>query len=170
MKTFIIFALFCSSLYAAGSTNLALTDKYLVEVFFARGDEPPAKVIRDLVFFYIAERSRGKVLINLVLGGRGESSPDPEALNKAAECRKIIKTVDEPKQLPVFTNQIVTVRCIDGDAIIIKRFPIDAVPIEVRQILTIMGFDDEDFRRLKFIQKQLTNAPMANAPSVLTNK
>ncbi|HWB60587.1 MAG TPA: tetratricopeptide repeat protein [Chthoniobacteraceae bacterium] len=68
------------------------------------------------------------------------SQDDPNALQEAAECLKLLKSVEQPKELPDDPRRIVTVRCADGDAIVVKRFPAGNVPQEVRGMLLAMGY------------------------------
>jgi hypothetical protein len=151
MKTFIIFILFCGSLYAADTTNSIPDYKRLVEVSFAGDDKPPATFFHEVDYLWISENIRGADRDYYSWADHGgQVGADSDNQKKVAECRKLLQTVDEPKQLPDSPNKIVTVRCADGDKIITKRFPIDAVPQAVHEILTIMGFPDQYFTRLKF--------------------
>jgi len=82
---------------------------------------------------------------------RGGSGPDPDTHEKWQECTKILKAIGQPKDLPSLATHIVTLTCVDGDSRIIRKFPIDHVPNQVYQILTIMGFsDDKRLVRLNF--------------------
>jgi len=140
MRAFIILVLFCGSLYAADTTNSIPTDRRLVEVIFAGDDKPPTTMFHEVDYLWISEKNRGEDRDYYSWADHGGMSPDADTQKEAAECRKLLKTIDEPKQLPDSPNKIVTVRCADGDTTIVKRFPVDAVPAEVHQILIIMGF------------------------------
>jgi hypothetical protein len=153
MKTFIILFLLCSSLYAADTTNSASSDKRIVEVTFARDDKPPTQEFHIVMTLWLSEQNRGFDRDVYSWAHQGGSGPDPDTHKKAAESLKLLRALDEPKVLPDSPNQIVTVRCANGDKWVVKRFPIDKVPAEVHQILTIMGFHDEEFSRLTFIKK-----------------
>jgi hypothetical protein len=128
-------------------------DKCLVEVIFAGDDKPPTTSFHEVDHLWISEKNRGRDFDYYGWADHGGWEADADTPKKAAECRKLLQTIVEPKQLPDSPNKIVTVKCADGDATIIKRFPIDAVPPEVHQILTIMGFPDSAFSRLKFVKK-----------------
>jgi hypothetical protein len=153
MKIFIVLIMFCGSLYAADPTNSAPADKHLVEVTFAMDDKPPTQMFHIVLTLYISEHNRGSQRDVYNWAHQGGYGPDPDTQKKATECIRLVKSLDEPNELPDNPNQIVTVRCADGDKTIIKKFPIDQVPSEVHQVLTIMGFRDEEFSRLKFIKK-----------------
>jgi hypothetical protein len=153
MKISIIFFLFIGSLFAADTTNSVPDYKRLVEVSFAGDDKPPSTFFHEIDYLWISENIRGidRDYYSWADHG-GQVGVHSDNQKKAEECRKLLQTVDEPKQLPDSPNKIVTVRCAVGDKIIIKRFPIDAVPQVVHDILTIMGFPDENFTRLKFVK------------------
>jgi hypothetical protein len=154
MKTFIILSLFCGSLYAADTTNSYSPGKHLVEVIFATDDRPTNQMFHTIVTLWISEKNRGSDRWVYSWANQSGYSPDADTEKKAKRCKELLKALDEPKDLPASPNQIVTVRCLYGGETLAKKFPIDRVPYEVHQILTIMGFRDEDFVRLKFIQKQ----------------
>jgi len=84
---------------------------------------------------------------------QGSASIDPNIQTEAIECLKLLKALDQPKDLPEITNHIVTVEGLDGDNMLVRRFPIDRVPEEVHQMLAIMRFRDTQFSRLKFVQR-----------------
>ena len=65
---------------------------------------------------------------------------DANARQEAAECLKLLKAAEQPKELPGDPRRIVTVRCADGEAIVVKRFPAGNVPQEVRGMLLAMGY------------------------------
>jgi hypothetical protein len=150
MKAFIISILLCVSLRAADTTNAPSSDKRLVEVTFAADDKPPTQRFHIVMTLWLSEENRGHDRFVYDWAVQGGSSPDSDTLKKAAESLKLLQALDEPKDLPESPNQIVTVRCTDGDKWLVKRFPIDKVPPKVHQILTIMGFQDGTFNRLKF--------------------
>ena len=152
MRTIIILFLLCGSLYAAESTNAASSDKRLVEVIFAADDKPPTQQFHIVMTLWLSERNRGDDRFVYDWAVQGGSSPDSDTRKKTTETLKLLQALDEPKVLPESPNQIVTVRCADGDKWLVKRFPIDKVPAEVHQILTIMGFHDGDFNRLRFVK------------------
>ena len=152
MKAFIIFFLLCGSLYAADTTNAPSSDKRLIEVTFARDDKPPTEMFHIVMTLWLSEKNRGSDRDVYSWAHQGGYGPDPDTRKKAAECLKLMQALDEPKVLPDSPNQIVTMRCADGDKWVVKRFPIDKVPAEVHQILTIMGFHDREFSRLTFIK------------------
>jgi hypothetical protein len=84
---------------------------------------------------------------------QGGGGPDTDTRKKAVECLRLLKPLDQPKDLPGSPHQIITVRGFDGDKTLEKKFPIDRVPPEVHQILTVMGFGDERCSRLRFVQR-----------------
>jgi hypothetical protein len=153
MKAFIILVLLCGSLYAADTTNSASSDKRLVEITFAADDKPPTQAFHIVMTLWLSEKNRGLDRFVYDWAHQGGHGPDPDARKKAAEALKILQTLPEPKVLPDSPNRIVTVRCADGDKWTTKRFPFDKVPAEVHQILTLLGFRDEEFSRLTFIKK-----------------
>lgn len=103
--------------------------------------------------FWLSEENRGVDHDVYDWAVQGASGHDPDTRKKAEESLKLLRAMGEPKVLPDSPNQIVTVRCADGDTWLVKRFPIDKVPTEVRQILTFMGVRDEELNRLTFIKK-----------------
>jgi hypothetical protein len=125
----------------------------LVEVVFATDDRPPVQTFHTIVMLWISENQHGQYRQIYDWATQGGSSPDTDTLQKAAECLKLLKLIGQPKDLPESPNHVVMVRCLDGDNMLVKKFPIDRIPSEVHQILAIMGFDDSQFIRLKFIQK-----------------
>lgn len=153
MKAFIILTLFCGSMCAADTTNSWAPGKHLVEVTFAADDKAPTEMFHTIVTLWISEKNRGSDRNVYSWALQRGYSPDSDTRKKASESVKLLKSLDEPEVLPESPNQIVTVRCAEGDKWIAKRFPIDQVPAEVHQILTIMGFPDEEFNRLKFTKK-----------------
>ena len=153
MKAFIIFFLLCGSLYAADTTNAPSRDKRLVEVTFARDDKPPTQTFHIIMTFWLSEQNRGFDRDVYDWAHQGGSSPDHDTHKKSADSLKLLRALDEPKVLPDSPNQIVTVRCAEGDKWVVRRFPIDKVPAEIHQILTILGVHDEEFSRLTFIKK-----------------
>ena len=165
MKIVIIFILLCGSLHAADTTNTPSSDKRFIEVIFAQDDKPPTQAGHIVMVLWISETSRGSERHVYSGAHQGGSSLEPDTCIKATESMKLLKVLDEPKDLPESPNQIVTVRYLDGSEMIAKRFPIDQVPSEVHQILTLMGFRDEEFSRLKFIQKQPSNSIQSMSPS-----
>ena len=78
--------------------------------------------------------------------------PDTNALEKAEESLKLLRPLAQPTGLPESTNRIVTVRYLDSEELVEKKFPVDQVPDEVHHVFAIMGFTDINFRRLTFIQ------------------
>ena len=152
MKTFIHILMLCGSLYAADSTDLGPNDKRIVEVTFAIDDKPPTQRHHTVMTLWLSGQNRGSARDIRSYAYQGAWQPDPDTHKKAAESLKLLRALDEPKNLPDSPNQIVTVRCADGEKWLVKRFPIDKVPVEVHQILTIMGFLDESFSRLTFIK------------------
>jgi hypothetical protein len=158
LKNFIISTLFCTSLYAAdttnspsNATNASAIDKMLVEVAFATDDRAENQTGHTIILLWMSETKTGMYRQIYNWATQGGSSPDADTLKKAAECLKLLKQIEQPKKLPESPNDVVTVRCLDGDDMIVKKFPIDQVPSEVHQILAVMGFGDDS--RLKFIQK-----------------
>ncbi len=152
MKVFIALASFCSSLYAA-ETNFAATDRRLVEVSFATDDKAPTQMFHTVVTLWISEKNRGSSRDVYSWAHQGGYGSDTNTFKKATGSLKLLRALDEPKILPESPNQIVTVRCADGDKWVVRRFPIDKVPDKIHQILTIMGFKDADFSRLTFIKE-----------------
>jgi hypothetical protein len=125
-------------------------EKRLVEGIFAADDKPPTEMFHTVTTLWISEKNRGSDRDVYDWAHQGEYDADPNTRQKADESLKLLKALSEPKNLPASPNRIVTVRCIDGDQWIVKRFSIDKVPIEVHQILVTMGFKDESFKRLTF--------------------
>ena len=155
MRTLIIFCLLCGSLHAADTTNAPSSDKRLVEVIFAADDKPPTQRFHIIMTYWLSEQNRGSDRDVYDWAIQGGSSPDPDTLKKAAESLKLLRALNEPTNLPDSPNQIVTIRCADGDKWVVKRFPIDRVPAEIREILTIMGVQGEQMGRLTFIKKNV---------------
>jgi len=128
----------------------------LAEVIFAL-DDLPTRGLPDtghtvLIFYITKDRvGMGRSVYNWA--EQGGHNADTNAVEKAAQCAKLLKSLDQPKELPESPNHIITVRGVDAGKIIEKRFPISHVPPEVHQILTIMGCGEEGFKRLTFIQK-----------------
>jgi hypothetical protein len=153
MKIFVILILSCGSLYAADMTNSVSTDKRLFEVTFAKDDMPPKHMFHIVYFFWISERRIGEDEAIYSWADHGGYNFDANAKAKAEQCKKLLKGLEQPKDLPASPNQIVTVRCFANDETIAKMFPIDRVPYEVHQMLTIIGCPDDAMGRLKFIKK-----------------
>jgi hypothetical protein len=162
MKVFIIFYLLCGSLYAADSTNSASNYRRLVEVNFAADDMQPTQQFHIVMTFWISEKGKGNDRWVYDWAAQGGESPCPDGETKAKKCKELLKALSQPKVLPESPNQIVTVKCADEDKWIIRRFPIDKVPVEVHQILTIMGVHDKEFNRLKFIKNPSNKWPNPN--------
>jgi hypothetical protein len=128
-------------------------DKHLVNVVFALDDKPETEMFHTVVVLWISEKNRGTLRSIYNWAQQDGQGVDAETQQKSLKCAKILKALQQPDKLPESVNQIVTVKCLDGDKTLVKKFPIDRVPFEVRDILTIMGFRDEEFSRLKFIKK-----------------
>lgn len=79
---------------------------------------------------------------------------DPNAQQEAAECLKLLKAAEQPKEPPDDPQRIVTVRCAEGEMIVVKRFPAQNVPQEVRGMLLAMGYacDARKFDVLTFVK------------------
>ena len=74
-------------------------------------------------------------------------------MTKAEESLKLLRPLAQPEVLPESTNSIVTVRYLDGEELVEKKFPDDQVPDDVHRVFAIMGFTDNEFvGRLTFIQ------------------
>jgi hypothetical protein len=159
-KALIILNLMCGLLYGAetnnlstGKTNSLSAPRTLIEVIFANDDREPTQTFHTVIALVITDHNRGNYRFVYNWAAQGGSSPEPDAVKKTAECLKLLKSLDQPKKLPESQNHIVSVRCLDGDKLLELRFPIDQVPDEVHHILAIMGFSDDQFNRLNFIQK-----------------
>ena len=160
MKSFIILFLLCGSLYGADTNSASPTTtsstsapKRLVEVVFAADDMAPTQSFHTVILLSVSSNWRASQRFIYNWAAQGGGSPDTNAMEEATTCLKLLKPLDQPKNLPESPNHIVTVSCLDGDAMLEKRFPIDQVPDEVHQMLAVMGFRDDQFGRLKFIQK-----------------
>jgi hypothetical protein len=152
MKEFVTLALLCCLLYVARA-HFTATDTRLVEVSFVTDDKAPTERFHTVVTLWISEKNRGSSRDSHSWARRGGYRADPQTLSKATMSLKLLKGLDEPKVLPESPSHIVTVRCAERGKWIVRRFPIDQVPEEVRQILTIMGFEDAEFSRLTFPKK-----------------
>ena len=130
-------------------------DKDLVEVTFATDDKAPRESFHTVLTLFISEKRVGMRRDVFDWAHQGGYNSDTNALEKAAKCKKLMMALDQPKDLPDSPNQIVTVRCMDGEKIVVKKFPIERVPTEVHQMLILMGCSDESLshmNRLKFIK------------------
>ena len=152
MKIITILILLCGFLSAFSQTNSTPADKRLVEVSFAADDKPPTQIFHIVHTFYISEHKIGFDRFVYDWATQGGYSPSPEAHKKADECIKLLESLDEPKKIPDSPNQILTVRYAHEDKMVIKKFPIDAVPSKVHQVLTIIGCRDDELKRIRFVK------------------
>lgn len=129
------------------------SSNYLAEAWFALDDRPARSGGHTVVGFYIANGTVGMYRLIYNWANQGVHSPDTNAVEKAAECMKLLRALGQPNGLPESPNRILIIRCADGRETVERKFPIDQVPPEVRRILTIMGCGEEGFKRLKFLQK-----------------
>ena len=131
----------------------AAGDSHLVEVTFALDDKPATQDFHEVVTLWISERSRGRTCFVYNWAVQGGQGPDTNTAAKAAQCLKLMRAINQPKDLPESEDEIVTVRCRDGDKTLVKKFPMQKVPPEVHELLTIMGCKEAEFGRLKFVRK-----------------
>jgi len=122
----------------------AAGDKHLVEVIFALDDKPATQRFHTVVTLWISEKSRGRTRFVYNWAVQGGEGPDTNTTAKAAQCLELLRTVDQPKDLPESENEIVTVRCRDGDKMLVKKFPRHKVPLEVHELLTVMGCSEAE--------------------------
>jgi hypothetical protein len=115
------------------------------------------QIHHSVVVSWVSKTHRGMYQSVYNWAVHGGPVADPDARKKAAECLELLKPLGQPKDLPESPNRIVTVRCLDGDSTLVKKFPIDQVPLEVYQILAVMGYGDEQLNGLKFIRKPSLN-------------
>ena len=128
------------------------SNKRVVEVSFSDNerDDPPS--LQFWVTLYISEQGRGGEH-DRQSGIDGKryvwSDADDEAQQKAETCLPLLASTTQPRELPSDPRRVVTVRWFDGW--IERKFPIEEVPAQIRELLLTMGFRNEDFRRLTFI-------------------
>jgi hypothetical protein len=130
----------------------------LVEVTFALDDKPAQRqedMFHTVMFYYITKDRIGMIRSEHHWANHGGGSKDPKAQEKAVQCTKLLKSLDQPKGLPESSNHILTVRYLDAGKTIERKFPINQVPTEVRETLILEGCpkNGEELKRLKFIQK-----------------
>jgi len=163
MRALFFLIVLSGSLFASNTSAPERTDdNRLVWVHFALADDSRLKlpvgipnIVHSDITLWISDKNRGDSVsyLNGPIGsGRGGSSPDTDTHGKWAQCLKLLKAIDQPKDLPSLSTRIVTVTCADGEANVIKKFSIEHVPAKTHQILTIMGFTEADFARLTFDQ------------------
>jgi hypothetical protein len=154
VKASFIAIVFPAILLAADVKESRRADKHLVEVTYACYDEHARRLPDPIrITLYITERWRGCIYDNPDWARQTGRVGDEQTQAKADACLSLLKRLTEPKDLPDAPTQIVTVRCADGDKWITKRFRIDGLPSEVRQILLTMGFSENRFKRLTFTEK-----------------
>lgn len=134
--------------------ELQVTDyNELFAVIFSTDDKAPTEMFHTVVRLSLTHTKQQMTRYVHSWAVQGGSRPDSNTKTKAEECIRILKSIDQPKILPESPNKIVTVRGLDGGNLVSKKFPIDHVPAEIYQIITIMGFrDDNQLKRLTFIQ------------------
>lgn len=154
MKTVIFLLFFSASLLALEITDWALpSSKRLVEVSFSDNDLNDPQSSQLWVTLYISERERGGVRESWSgIDGKSYvwSHPEFEAQQKAKRCLSLLASTAQPQALPEDPRRVLTVRWAEGW--IERRFPIDRVPAQIRDILLTVGFCDENFKRLTFFQ------------------
>lgn len=152
MKATFLTLLFPAILFAADANESERPDKRLVEVsyaFYAQSARPlPVRVT-----LYLSERWRGSITDIPYWARQGGAVGEEHTQAKAEKCLALLKRLTEPNDLPEESTQIVSVRCADGDKWVTRRFRIDRLPNEVRQILLTMGFSEGRFRFLTFTEK-----------------
>ena len=151
------------------SAPASTADKHLVDVIFALDDKPTNQMFHIVVNFWISEKNKGMDRFVYNWAVQGGSSADSNTQEEATKCMKLLRVIDQPKNLPESPNEIVTVECVDGDKTLIKRFLISQVPTEVHEILTIMAVPDGAMKRLKFIQKNGQSIPNGKQPGSTNN-
>jgi hypothetical protein len=146
--------LFCAcSCLALGEEKMlpgAAGDRHLVEVTFALDDKLSTEDFHTVLTFWISEKNRGMTRWVYNWAAQGGHGPETNAVEKAAKCLKLIKALHQPKDLPESRNQIVTARCREGGETLVRRFPIERVPSQVHEVLTLMGAREAEFTRLRF--------------------
>ncbi|MFZ0829175.1 MAG: hypothetical protein WAO02_17315 [Verrucomicrobiia bacterium] len=136
----------------ATTINTVSADRRLVEVVFPEDDKPSDEMFHAVVTLWMSEKNLGSDVLVYKWDRRGGSIPQEDAGIRAQQCQRLLMMLSEPTNLPLASNQIVTVRCFDGDKTLEKQFSINRVPPEVRQMLAIMGFEDDQISpRLKFV-------------------
>jgi hypothetical protein len=113
------------------------------------GDRPSDPMGHTVVVSWISKTHRGMYQSVYNWAVQGGPVADLDTRKKAAECLELLKPLRQPEDLPESPSQILTVRGFDGQSTLEKRFPIDRVPLEVHQILALMGCDDAQFGHLK---------------------
>ncbi|WP_093288071.1 hypothetical protein [Verrucomicrobium sp. GAS474] len=140
----------------ARSTLVTATN--LVEVSFAVDDKGATEAGYTIYVFWMSKENVGFTRFIWDWAVQGGKGPELDSSNKAAECLKLLKALDQSKVMPISSNQIIAVRVREGDAILSRHFPIESIPFNVRQIMILLGFKEEDFKkfsRLHFMSDPL---------------
>lgn len=155
MKDALFCFLFPALLLSEDASRPERPDRHLVDVIFHFNDDNPDSTaapwhVERTVF--ISELRRGTISVDN-FARQSTSFGETDNQTKAKNCLALLKELEEPKDLPELPKQIVTVRCADGDKWIVRRFPINRVPIGVRQILDITGYSKDRFTTFTFVSK-----------------
>jgi hypothetical protein len=131
----------------------AAGDRHLVEVTFALDDKAPTEDFHTVVTFWLSEKSKGTSRWIFNWASQGGHGPETNAIEKASKGLRLIRALDQPKALPESRNQIVTVRCSDGEQTLVRKFSIERVPSQVHEILRMMAASEAELTRLKFTEQ-----------------
>jgi hypothetical protein len=146
-------------------------EEHLVEVCFVMDDMAPTQPGHTEMLFWISPKSKGMYRFIFDWAIQGGGGPYTNGVEHAADCTKLLKNLDQPEELTNSPNQILTVRYLEGDQVLAKRFAIDRVPAEVHEILTIMGVRDRELHgRLKFSSERPNKTLQATAAVPLVSE
>lgn len=157
----LLLLLICNRANAAGEARANLEGtNHLVDVRFAMDDKPAHETFHTVIDQWLTASSSGgraKAYDWAIMGGE---NPDALGKEKAAKCLQILKRLDQPTNLPNDPNQILTVKCKDGDEILERKFSIRQVPASIRELLSLIGIKrTEEFDRFTFVEETArTNA------------
>jgi hypothetical protein len=113
----------------------------LLSISFALDDFPPDDFERGHTVHtaYVSNYEIGSENDIYSWALQGGSTEDFEAPKKAAQWIELLRPLQEPHSLPDSPNRIVTIRYLDGENRVEKRFPTDRVPWAVHDVLQKMG-------------------------------
>jgi hypothetical protein len=149
------FISFCLSVWLIYGQNESPLSQPLVGITFALYDHPRPHIPgQGQTFVSYSITKSGVGWSQWVENGGAKSSHvrDTNAVEKAAQSVRLLESLAQPEHLPESSSQILTARWFEGDRVMEKKFPIDQVPSEVREVLLTMRCSEQDFKRLTFIR------------------
>jgi len=124
-------------------------DKRLVEISYSFQRSTSISLQPISMTFWISEDRRGIISDDPNWSRKSWSVSSEGNDGRAKRCMDLLKALTEPGDISGDPTRVLTVRCIDGYTSLEKRFAADRLPREIRKILLLMGFSEEQTKSLE---------------------